>query len=75
MEREEQKEQKEVISERIDNLGGASLEAIRMAQYSDSPEDQMLLDFICSRSPNWTKSADGHWIYNPTDHKAEYRGF
>ena len=72
MEREPQKEQKEVIPERVENLGGAALEAIRFAQYTDSPEDQMLLNYICSQSPNWTKSADGHWIYNTIDHKAEY---
>lgn len=73
MEREKQ-EQKEVIPERVENLGGAVLEAIRFAQYTDSPEDQMILDFVLSRSPNWVKSADGHWIYNPIDHSAEYRG-
>ena len=70
MEREKQ-EQKEVISERIDNLGGASLEAIRMAQYSDSPEDQMLLDFICSRSPNWTKSADDIYMVETNSWRLE----
>lgn len=75
MERYPQKEQKEqkIASERIESLGTEALNAVTLQRLSENPaEDEMMLNFLLSRSPKWTKSEDGHWLYNPIDHKAEY---
>lgn len=72
MEKEPKKEQK-INSERIEALGTEALNAVTLQRLSENPaEDEMMLNFLLSSSPNWTKSADGHWIYNTIDHKAEY---
>ena len=80
MEREPKKEQEPKID--VVNLGKYAINSSEIYHYladeeclNDSEIEARLVNKLLSESPNWTKSADGHWIYNPTDHKAEYRGF